>query len=253
MKRFAHVATLTMTLALLGAAGCKKDDDATEEDYDDVATAVGALVGNESGGERGSMEDSVDIATGATDTDLTNMGSGSYEGTRLGLRYAYEVTCSDADGNVQEACDANTDSANLVLSWSGELTLPHYQASIERTGDWTLSGLQTDTAVFNGHGTFDVNTEFQGFFRPVTRTFKLDYDADYQEVTFDRVGRQFESGHIDYEVHALRTVSRNDSEGEAEFNMSVDVDFLGDGRARISIDSSHEYNLDLGTGGVSKE
>lgn len=244
--------SLLACASLAAITGCSGEK-YTDEDYDDVATAVGALVGNDSAGETTSMEDSVEIATGETASDLSNMGSGAWQGQRAGLTYAYEVVCKDADGATQEQCDETTDSANLVLSWNGNLELPRYAASVDRTGDWTLSGLQSDTAVFNGHGTFDVKTELTGWLRPVTRTFELDYDAQYDDVTFDRIGRRFESGMIRYDVSAVRTVSGENGQREATIDVDVEVELTGDGTAHISVDGVRGYELDLSSGQVAPE
>jgi hypothetical protein len=233
--------------------GCKKDE-ATDEDYDDVATAVGALIAPSSGegGEVGSMEDAEALAMGE-DAGLTSMGGGDYEGTVAGLKYSYSVTCQDTSGATLDPCDATTDSANLVVAWSGELNLNNFQASVDRTGDWTLSGLQSDTAEFNGTGTFDVDTAFQALFRDVERTFTLDYDAEYQGVTWRRSDKLLLDGEIDYTVHAVRTRTDNRTEREVELDVLVNVQFDGSGVATITLDGERNYSLDVATGKLSKE
>jgi hypothetical protein len=239
--------------ALLATTGCKQSDEPTDEDYDDVASAVGALVTNDSGGETGSMEDSVELASGEMPAGFSSMGSGSFEGLRAGLTYAYTLTCKDDGGATQEACNGETESANLVVDWSGELDLPHYQASVVRSGDWTLSGLQSDTAHFNGHGSFDVDTEFTSFFGDRHRTFNLDYDAEYDDVTWDRPLRRFNGGSIHYQVHAERTRERRGADVEVELDISVDVEFHDDGHATVTLDGSRRYHLDVDTGFLGKE
>jgi hypothetical protein len=240
-------------LAALGCValftvGCGQK--ASDEDYDDVATAVGALVANDSGGEIGSMEDAEAAALG--ESDLTQMGSGGFQGTRAGLTYEYQLTCSDASGAVLEACNSTTDSATLSVSWSGELTLPRYQGSISRTGNWTLSGLQSPTAEFNGHGTFNVESSFQALFRDVERSFLLDYDGDYQGVRWRRSDKRPEAGVIRYTVHAERTRERGNREVEVELDVEVVITFDGDGTAELTIDSERNYSLDIERGTVSK-
>jgi hypothetical protein len=242
---------LLMTcFATLALAGCRKGEP-TDEDYDDVATAVGALVANDSGGEVGSMDDGAAMATGEAPGDLQSMGSGSYEGARLGLNYKYQITCKDADGT-ENPCGATTDSANLVVEWGGSLDLSNYDASITRTGDWTLSGLQGDVAEFNGHGTFNVDTEFTSLFRDVQRTFLLDYDAQYDAVAWHRATKITQGGTITYNVHAERTTTRGSSETEVELDAQVVVEFGANGTADLSIDRERNYTLDLNTGWVAK-
>jgi hypothetical protein len=252
MRRYTCV-SLFVGLCLSVVTGCSPEKKYTDEDYDDVATAVGALVGTDSTGETSSMEDAEEISTGHADSDLAQMGEDSWQGNRAGLTYSYDVTCQDAQGLRLASCDDTTDSANLVLAWNGSLDLPRYDASVDRTGDWTLSGLQSDTAVFNGTGSFDVETEFTAWFRPVTRSFELDYDASYDNVTFDRIGRQFTSGTIHYDVNALRTVTHEGERSETAIDVAVDIEFIGNGQARINVDGVRDYDLDLSSGQVAGE
>lgn len=233
-------------------SGCRADEP-TEEDYDDVATAVGALVSNESGGEVGSMDDGASVATGETPTGITSEGSGSYQGTRLGLHYSYQVTCKDVSGNAMSSCDGTTESANLVVDWGGSLDLARYDATIARTGDWTLSGLQSDVAQFDGHGTFDVETEFTSLFRDVQRSFLLDYDAQYDAVRWNRITKIPQAGSITYDVHAVRTKTRGSRESERELDLQVIVTFDESGTADISIDRERHYSLDVASGQIDKQ
>ncbi|HZO12090.1 MAG TPA: hypothetical protein VFB62_02495 [Polyangiaceae bacterium] len=232
--------------------GCRANEP-TEEDYDDVATAVGALVSNESGGEVGSMDDAAAVATGETPSGLTSEGSGSYQGARLGLSYSYQVTCKDVSGNTLESCDGATESANLVVDWGGSLDLARYDATIARTGDWTLSGLQSEVAQFDGHGTFDVETHFTSLFRDVERSFLLDYDAQYDAVRWNRITKIPQAGSITYDVHAVRTKTRGSRESERELDVQVIVAFDESGTADISIDRERHYSLELLSGQISKQ
>lgn len=240
-------------MALVPLVACKKSD-ATDEDYDDVATAIGALVapGTGDGGEVGSMEDAEGLAMGDSG-GLTSMGSGAFEGNVAGLTYAYAVTCKDTSGSVLDPCDFTTESANLTVEWSGEINLSNYQASVERTGDWTLSGLQSDTAEFNGTGSFDVDSAFQAVFRNVERTFKLDYDAEYRGVMWRRSDKLLLAGEIDYTVHAERTRTSDRSQAEAKLDVAVNVKFDGSGIAKITLDGERNYNLDVQSGKLSKD
>lgn len=73
---------------------------------------------------------------------------GALSGTR-------DVTFSDADGNVQDAYDAlTTASIHFALDVGGEVSRDTWSASVERTRDMTVSGLegQEATRTFNGSG-----------------------------------------------------------------------------------------------------
>lgn len=78
---------------------------------------------------------------------------GAFSGTR-------DVTFYDADGNVQNAYDpVTTDSIHVVLEVSGSVSRGSWSASIDRTRDMTISGLegQETTRIFNGTGTETVS------------------------------------------------------------------------------------------------
>jgi hypothetical protein len=192
------------------------------------------------------------LATGAA-TNLSAMGSGAYQGTYLGLQYEYSITCKDVGGTVQPACDDATDSANLIVDWHGNLDLPRYDATVDRTGNWTLSGIQSDLVKFDGHGTFDIDTEFTALFSNRKRTFKLDYDAQYDNVTWDRNLDTLVDGTIHYDVQAQRTRERKGKDVEASFDMMVVVTFDGSGNASIVIDGDHSYQVNLSSGEVAKQ
>lgn len=223
----------------------------TDEDYDDVAQAVGALVANDSGGEVGSMEDASELSRGDTPEGFTASGEGSYEGKRLGLHYEYTLRCFDETGAEQSACDDTTDVANLVVSWGGELTLPRYQGSIARDGNWTLRDLQTDVARFEGQGSFEVHSELQTL-SGGERSFHLTYDATYDDIRYSRPDRKFLGGTIRYDVHAERTRERGGRDVEVELDVEAVVTFEGDGTAKLVLDGERTYRVDLAKGTVEK-
>src|SRR5687767_2799807 len=125
---------LSSWLALVGTiptfAGCSAGP--SDEDYDDVASSIGALTASDAP----AMDDSMTAAEGQEISGLTSEGSGTWSGERLGLSYRYELTCMDAGGEVMALCGDATDTAHLVVEWSGELDLPRLYASADRAGDW---------------------------------------------------------------------------------------------------------------------
>jgi hypothetical protein len=251
MKRVACLQWIGLVAPSLLAVACSSGP--SDEDYDDVAASVGALTANDSGGEVGSMDDSVVAAEGGSPDGLTASGSGSYQGTRLGLEYQYDLTCLDASGQTLASCGENTDTAHVTVAWSGDLTLPRYSASISRAGDWTLAGLQSDVAQFDGHGTFTVDSSFQAIYRDVTRTFHLDYDAQYDAVRYRMASRAFEGGQITYQVHAERTRSGSRRDAEATFDIEAVITFASDGTATLTLDGDRTYQVDLASGAVIRQ
>ena len=198
--------------------------------------------------------DSIDLSQGAaSDSFKAVEGASAHERfERAGLTYEYFVDCLDASGSVQTVCDpATTDSAGVAVSWSGALNLPNYQASITRTGEWTLTGLQSNTAEFNGNGSFDIESHFQAIYRPVTKDLFLSYEANYDKIQIDMVNRQVVSGSISYAISGSREVMRGNATRSGEFSVTVDITFNAPGSASLVIDGSRSYTVDLNNGAVA--
>lgn len=250
-RTFAHavrpfVATSVLALA---ATGCQPSDEPTQQDYNDVATSVGSLVAG-GGGELTSIQDSVGTAQGEIPVGFSSSGSGQFEGTRGGLSYSYEVTCTGADGVTMAACDATTDSASLVVAWSGSYDGDYWQFDISRTGEWNVTGLQSDVAVFTGGGTFDVSSTSQSLDGQRERSFELSYAGSY-DIQWDMVAEKVIEGTISYAVHAERHVDGQAADRDGVFDITADVTFDGSSNARLVLDGSHSYNIDVNTGLVA--
>lgn len=241
---------LAASVLALAVTGCgQKNDQPTQQDYNDVASSVGALVAG-GGGEIASIEDSVGTATGEIPFGFSANGSGQIEGTRGGLRFLYEVLCTDADGVTMAACDSTTDSASLLVEWSGNYDGDFWQFEIARTGEWSVTGLQTDVAVFSGEGTFDVSSASQSLDGQQSRSFQLAYAGSY-DISWDMVAQRVIEGSITYDVHAERHVDGEAEDSDAVFDIEAEITFDGTGTARLVLDGSHSYDLDLSTGVVT--
>ena len=99
---------------------------------------------------------------------------------------------------------------------------------------------------------FDVESEFNNPWNGAVRTFTLDYDAQYDDVTYELATGNFTAGHILYTVHAHRTRTGPGADVDVEFDVSVTVDFDGTGLATITLDGSRKYQLELESGDVIK-
>src|SRR5262249_50385825 len=154
-------------------------------------------------------------------------------------------------GQTLAVCDATTDRAELTVSWSGMLNLSHLQASIQRSGDWTLSGIQSGTPTFNGQGTFQFDLAVQSVFRPVTATYHLDYAAPYQQIGLNAQHRPV-SGSIHYSIAAEHMVTNGGSSSSGSFDLDAVVTFHANGTATVVLDGTHTYQLNLETGVVSR-
>ena len=256
MKTFQLVSTTFALSSVLALAGCPKDNSAmTAEDYDDVAVAMGSLIANSSGGEMGSVTDSIELSQGSGSSLKAVTGVSAHEVIiRAGLTYEYFVDCLDTAGATQTACDpATTNSASIAVNWRGDLAVPRYSASITRTGEWTLTGLQTAEAELNGTGSFDLVSHFEALNRPVTKDLSLSYNAEYSAVKVDLATKLVTSGSITYEIQGSRNVERPLGNRAGEFSLDAEVTFDGAGNATLVLDTSRSYTINLTTGAVAQD
>jgi hypothetical protein len=243
----------TCLIAATSLAGCSSSDTPTEADYDDVAQALTAVVVTDNeGGEVGAMIDATSIAAGDGKITLQLDTTGKYTGNHLGLNYAYSAVCSNAEGAALTACDKSSDSADVAVSFSGELALPRLSAAVVRDGSWQLSGLQSEQVTFAGESELSLDTQVESLFRDATRAYRLNYVANYDAVVLDRAARRVVSGKVMLSVDSVRMATGTRGESEAQFNMDGVLEFKADGTASLTLDGSHNYKVHMGSGGLTK-
>jgi hypothetical protein len=244
-------ACVAWTLALSACSG-EATDEPTAEDYDDVAKSLGTLVAERGdGGEIGSIHDSAMIASGAVPFGLAFDISGEVHGNRLGLEYHYVLECADAMGNALDVCDESTDTANIVVEWSGDLVAPpELTASMDRSSEWTLSNVQSGTANLSGEGAFEFDAAVTT--DSVERRYHFQYDASYEDILVGLDPPQIVGGTVRYEIRADRLVQ---SDGGADVDASFAIDavltFDGGGAATLVLDGTRTYDVSTTTGAVS--
>lgn len=243
----------TCLLAATTFAGCAGADTPTEADYDDIAQALTAVVVTDNeGGEVGAMIDASSVAHGDGKLGLQLDATGKYTGNHLGLDYSYAATCSNAEGAALTSCDKTSASADVAVSFSGELTLPRLSAAVVRDGSWQLSGLQSDQVTFAGDSEFTLDTQLDSLFRDATRAYRLNYVASYDGVVLDKAARRVVSGKVTYSIDSERMVTGTRGESEAQFNIDGVLEFKADGTASLTLDGAHTYNVHMGSGGLTK-
>jgi hypothetical protein len=248
---------LLTTLALSTAAACSSKSTPTREQYDDTAqaiastTATGSSGSSSGGGDVASMSDSVTLAQGAMPSGFSLNGQGQFQGTHLGLNYNYAITCKSVAGIVG-LCSSTTDSAKVDVSWSGNLDTANVDASVTRDGSWSITGLQTDTATFNGDSSFSFDATLTSIFRPgVTATYSFDASASYKAIRISTAQRQVIDGAATFDLSAHAQVTgtaKNDS--DAEFDVHAEITFHADHTADLVLDANQHYSLNLNTGVV---
>lgn len=255
MKTLSLFSASLLSLSLTACAQQpQQGDDLSNEDYDDIAAGVGAMVAMPGGGgEVDSFEDAVSTATTESSGSAIE-GLGAHEiVVRAGITYEYRAECFDLDGNELEVCDETTDSASITVSWSGDIDTPRYDASIARSGEWSLSGLQSDTAVIAGNGSFEVDATFQAIYRDIIRSMRFSYDAEYRDVQVDTATKQAIGGSIAYSVRGERSAQNGRNERNVSFSVQAEVTFHADGTATLVIDGEHRYQIDVSSGVVAPE
>jgi hypothetical protein len=233
-----------VTVAALGATGCSSGGSSTptSNDYDDVAQSTAALVITPGGGgETASVSDVVNIALGVTG-NVTVSAQGGFSTVEAGVTYSFVVSCADAAGKALSQCGPTTNTAQASVSWNGDLSIPDFTATVARSGTWTVAGLQTGTATFNGTGSFNYASQFQSAFRNEMATASLVYDATYDGVVYDEASHLVTGGTIDYTVNASRMASSTSGSSSGSFTIDAVVTFANGG-ATIVLDGSHAYQV----------
>lgn len=235
MQRFA---SLVFPLTLI-ACGGSSSGTVTRSDYDATASAIAtASAGNGNGGDTKSMKDTVGIALGVPTLGITLAADGHFEGTVGSLDFSYGISCEDASGAALSACGPTTDSAAVDVSWSGSLTTAALSTSVSRSGDWSISGLQGDTATFDGDSSFSFDAMIGSL------AYSFDADASYDGVLVDTDTEQTIGGSASFDVTAS---TNNDS-----FEVHADLTFSASHTASLVLDGDQKYTLDLSTGIVAR-
>jgi hypothetical protein len=239
--------TLGSALAL---GACSSSNQASPEEYDDTAQAIGGTVATGGGGgDVASMTDSVKIALGAMPGGFALAGDGHIHGSRLGLDYSYAITCKNLTGATLTTCDPTTNQAQVDVAWSGNLDAPNLDAAVTRNGTWSVTGLQTDTATFSGDSTFSFDATLTSIFRPgVTATYEFDASASYRAIRIATADHEVIDGAASFDVTAHHTVTGARNDIDASFEVHAELTFQTDHTAQLVLDGTRHYSINLGTG-----
>ena len=258
MKR---ISLLTWSAALgagLFTTACSSDSKTkpTAEEYDDTAQAIATATspsnnGASSGGDVASMSATVDLSLGVTPPNISLMGNGHFHGTMLGLDYDFSLTCKAA-GGATAPCGPATDAATADVTWSGNLSSSVVSADVNRTGSWTVSGLQSNTASFSGDSTFSFDMTIHSIFRPGAQaTYNFDASANYNAVLIDTTDGATIGGSAAFSVTAHHMVSGTNHDVDATFDVAAQLTFHDNDTADLTLDGNVHYTIDLNTGVVA--
>lgn len=264
MKRITLVTLGLSFAACTSSPSSSTTSPATAADYEDTAQTIASATATGGSGGIGFGDvlvfgDAMSIARGHLPLGFLQDGDGHFRGSLLGVGHDFTVTCKDAAGMVQTACDGQTDSAMVTVMLTGSLQTPNFSSSIDREGNFTITGLQGATATFNGDSSFSLDTTLMSVFHPgVTSSFTFDATASYQAITIATADRTITGGSASFEVKAHRTVtgtgsgSGSNHDVDRSFDVTADLTFNGDGTATLVLDGTQTFKIDLTTGKVTK-
>lgn len=263
MKRITFI-TLGLSIAACTSSSSMTSP-ATPADYEDTAQTIASSTVT-SGGSGGigfgdvlMFGDALSIARGHLPLGFLHDDDGHFRATLMGVGHDFTVTCKDAAGTVQTACNSTTDSATVTVKLTGDLQTPSFSSSIDREGNFTITGLQSATATFNGDSSFSLDTSMMSVFHPgVTSTFMFDATASYQAITIATADRTITGGSASFEVKAHRTVtgtgtaSGTNHDVDKSFDVKADLTFNADQTATLVLDGTQTFTIDLTTGRITK-
>ena len=247
----------TYLLLALSAAACSSSPSSEEspklrEDYDDTAQAIASTTAADGhGGDVASISDAASLALGELPLGFSLDANGAVHGNRFGVAYSYQLACADQNGNALPACGPLTDRATVDVSWSGNLELPNLTSAVTRDGSWSITGLQSNTAVFEGDSSFSYDVSLRSIFRPgATASLSIDANASYDAVVVDTATYDAIDGSAAFDVDVRKVVTGSANDVDKSFSVHADITFHADRTATLVLDDDQTYRIDIATGAV---
>ena len=262
-----RITSIVLGLSITACTSSSTTSPATTTDYDDTAQAIAAQTvttgsGGSSFGDVIVFHDALSLARGHLPLGILPDSDDDhhFHGDRMGVGNAFTITCKDASGAVQTACDSNTDSATITVMLKGSIQTPNFMSSVDREANFTVTGLQSMTATLDGDSSFSLNTTLNSVFHPgVTSTLMFDATASYKAITFASADHDnITGGSASFEVKAHRTVtgtgsgSGSNHDVDKSFDVHADLTFNADHTATLVLDGVHTFKIDLTTGKLTK-
>jgi hypothetical protein len=245
-----------LLMVLLGAAslaldGCAVDAQGdpgaglkTRSDYDEVAQALGSMIGLEAGGEAASLADAVAIARGMVPTGFGIAADGAVVGDRGALHYGYATGCGPTG---PAGCARRADGVALEVTWSGDYDTPRFSGAVTRCGDWTLGGLETAAARLDGDSDFIFHSTVRAVGH-ADRVYHLQATAAYRDLAIDVATGMVIGGTIAYGLDAAPLIG---DRRDRTFTLDAALVFETSGRAELTLDGEHRYGVDTLTGVIN--
>lgn len=237
---------LVALFALLAACASNDRVPTSDTEYDDLAVSLAATIRTSSGhGDLVALGDVVALAGGAALPGFTLDGTGHHS-ERAGLDYRYAIACRD-DAGPLDAC-TNATFAEAAASFGGTLALPYLDLAIERDGQWSLA-IAADRTTLHGDGRMIYTTTIASPDR-ATSTYELQYAATYEGLVVEHGASRPSAGSVHYAIAADVTRVTPNRKTSRELEANAALTFDGGDRARLVIDETREYEIDLATGAL---
>jgi hypothetical protein len=266
MKRITLI-TLGLSITACAASPTSSTTSpATAADYEDTAQTIASstVTGDNSGLNFGDVvvfRDALSIVRGRLPFGFVRDNDNHCHGTHMGVGHDFTVTCKDASGATQTACNSMTDSATVTVKLTGNMMSPNMSFAIDREANFTLTGLQSATATFNGDSSFSLDTSMMSVFRQgVTSTLMFDATAAYKAITITTADQSITGGSANFEVKARRTVTGtgtgsatgSNHDVDKSFDVTAALTFNADQTATLVLDGTQTFKIDLKTGKITK-
>lgn len=211
-----------------------------QQDYDDVAAAVGVDVNT---GELAAMVDAVNLAYGRLPAGFTQDPPGTLTGTRGGLQVQYKFYCRDAADQITP-CNGAENHLHVRVQYSGSISSASGAVDgLTRDGSWIVRDVALPTPRVGGEGT----TAFTAAL--ATGTYDTSVMDTFGHVVFDAASPLVPTGGGTMDL--MLTVHRTrDAVGDRDFAMAAHIEFTGPDAATINLDGVHTYDLTVSTGVV---
>jgi hypothetical protein len=225
-----------------GGGGGGGGDEAAQiqQDYDDVAAAVGVNINT---GELAAMVDAVNMAYGRLPAGFVEDPPGSLTGSRGGLSVQYKFYCRD-DADAVTPCDGAENHEHVRVQYSGSISSASGAVDgLTRDGAWIVRDVATPTPRVGGEGTIAFAAMM------ATGSYEISVMDTFGHVLFEAASPlvPIGGGTMDLMLTVHRT---RDAVGDRDFAIAAHIDFTGRDAAIINLDGVHTYDLTVSTGVV---
>jgi len=223
-------------------------DRGAEEDYDDLAATLAGAMRSQ---ELQAMVDGVNAAYGGGALPgFTSPQPGELTGQRGSVSYDYMFHCEDQQANDNFTCGPASDHIHWMATINGPVMIDALSFSeFKLTTKWTIHEIYLDKPQVEGYDHLllvaDLSTD--------ATKFQLTVDGtNFDHVRLDPMPTLPFAGGVTYTITAKRTRATA-TPSVRSYTAAATVTYTGPGAATLVLDGTHTYNIDMGTGSVSRQ